>query len=90
MWGPLPIKTPNGEAPGYVVLQNMTDESNSTLIAGSTETHIVPGTGSVYVAFVQSIPQYQTAMRIESRLTSMKHGSGPEPEIRKYMDSSSK
>lgn len=90
MWGPLPIKTPNGETPGYVVLQKITDESNSTVIAGSIETHIVPGIGSVYVAYVQSIPQYQTAMRIESRLTSMKHGSGPEPEIRKYVIPSNK
>jgi hypothetical protein len=88
MWGPLPIKTPNGEAPGYVVLQKITDEDDSTMIAGSIETHVVPGLGIVYTASVQSIPQYQTAMRIESRMTSMKHGSGPEPEIRKYAGSS--
>jgi hypothetical protein len=90
MWGPLPVKTPDGEAPGYVVLQKITDEADSTVIAGSIETQVVPGLGMVYTASVQSIPQYQTAMRIESRVTSMKHGSGPEPEIRKYADLPSK
>ena len=82
------VTTPNGEAPGYVVLQKITNEDDSTMIAGSIETHVVPGLGIVYTASVQSIPQYQTAMRIESRMTSMKHGSGPEPEIRKYAGSS--
>jgi hypothetical protein len=90
MWGPLPIKTPNGDAPGYVVLQKIADQADSKLVAGSIETHIVPGLGAVYTAYVQSIPQYQTAMRIETRLTSMKHGSGGEPEIRKYADSLNK
>jgi len=90
MWGPLLIKTPDGEAPGYVVLQRITDEADSKLIAGSIETHIVPGLGAVYTAHVQSIPQFQTAMRIETRLTSMKHGSGLEPEIRKYVASLNK
>jgi hypothetical protein len=84
MWGPLPVKTPNGEAQGYVILQKIPETDDPTVIAGSTETHIVPGLGIVYTASVQSIPQYQTAIRIETRLTSMKRGSGPEPEIRKY------
>jgi hypothetical protein len=84
MWGPLPVKTPNGEAQGYVLLQKVPDDNDPTVITDSTESHIVPGLGIVYTASVQSIPQYQTAIRIETRLTSMKHGSGPEPEIRKY------
>ena len=84
MWGPLPVKTPNGEAQGYVMLQKIPDTDDPTVITGSTETHIVPGLGIAYTSSVQSIPQYQTAIRIETRLTSMKRGSGPEPEIRKY------
>jgi hypothetical protein len=88
MWGPLPVKTPSGEAQGYVVLQRIPDGEDPTVIAGSTETHIAPGLGVVYSATVQSIPRYQTSVRIETRLTSMKRGSGPEPEIRKYVGSS--
>lgn len=87
MWGPLPIKTPTGEVQGYVVLQKIIDESDPNSVVGTIETHIAPGLGTVYTVFVQSLPQYQTAMRIESRLTAMKHGSGPEPELRKYASS---
>jgi hypothetical protein len=90
MWGPLPVKTPNGEAQGYVMLQKIPDSNDPTVIASSTETHIMPGLGIVYTASVQSIPQYQTAFRIETRLTSMKRGSGPEPELRKYAGSPDK
>jgi len=84
MWGLLPVKTPNGEAPGYVILQKMPDSDEPTVIAASTETHVVPGLGIVYTASVQSIPRYQTAIRIETRLTATKRGTGPEPETRKY------
>src|SRR5439155_10123593 len=84
MWGPLPVKTPNGEAPGYVILQKMPDSDEPTVIAASTETHVVPGLGIVYTVSVQSIPQYQTAIRIETRLIATKRGTGPEPETRKY------
>jgi hypothetical protein len=87
MWGPLPVKTPNGEAQGYVLLQKIPDDNDPTVIAASTESHIVPGLGIVYTASVQSIPQYQTAVRIETRLTAMKRGTGPEPTIAKYSDS---
>jgi hypothetical protein len=90
MWGPLPVKTPNGEGQGYVMLQKIPDGNDPTVIASSTETHIMPGLGIVYTASVQSIPQYQTAIRIETRLTSMKRGSGPEPEMRKYAGSPDK
>lgn len=84
MWGPLPIKTPVGEAPGYVVLQKTPSDTDPTVIASSSETHIVPGLGTVYSKLVQPIPQHQTAMHVESYLLSMKHGSGPEPETRQY------
>jgi hypothetical protein len=87
MWGPLPVKTPNGEAQGYVLLQKVPDDNDSTLITDSTESHIVPALGVVYTASVQSVPQYQTAIRIETHLTSMKRGLGSEPEIRKYASS---
>lgn len=90
MWGPVPVKTPSGEAQGYVILQKITDDSDPKLVSGTVETHIVPGLGTVYTAFVQSIPQYHTAMRIESRLTVMKKGAGAEPEMRKYPASSNK
>jgi hypothetical protein len=90
MWGPLPVKTPNGEAQGYVMLQKMPDDNDPTVIASSTEVHVVPDLGVVYTASVQSLPQYQTAFRTETRLTSMKRGSGPEPEMRKYAGSPDK
>jgi hypothetical protein len=90
MWGPLPVKTPTGEAQGYVVLQKITDDSDPKLVAGTVESHIVPCLETVYRVFVLSIPQYQTATRIESRLTAMNHGSGPEPEIGKYPGSANK
>jgi hypothetical protein len=84
MWGPLPVKTPDGEAPGYVVLQKTPADTDATVIASSSEIHIVPGLGTVYSKLVQPIPQYRTAIHIESSLISMKHGSGPEPEMRPY------
>lgn len=87
MWGPVPIKTPKGEMPGYVLLQKIPDTSDSSIIASSSENGIVPGVGMVYTIGIQSVPQYQTAMRTEARLTSMKPGSGSEPEIRKYVES---
>jgi hypothetical protein len=86
MWGPLAVKTPNGAAQGYVILQKIPNSDDPTLVAASTETHIVPGLGIVYTASVASIAQLQTAVRIETRLHAMKRGSGPEPEIRKLPD----
>jgi len=47
MWGALPVKTPTGEAQGYVVLQKITDGSDPKLVAGTVESHIVPGLGTV-------------------------------------------
>lgn len=90
MWGPVPVKTPQGEVAGYIILQKMTDDSDPKLLAGTIETHVVPGLGSVYISYVQNVPQYQTAIRLENRLTSMKRGSGLEPGIRRYTASSNK
>jgi hypothetical protein len=61
MWGPLPLKTPNGEASGYVMLQKIPNESDPSVIDGSTETGVVPGLGVVYIVGIESIAQYQTA-----------------------------
>ena len=88
IWGPLPIKTPNGEQQGYVMLQKVPKTTDPAVIENSTESGIVPGLGIVYTVDIQYVPRYQTALRTETHLTSMKHGSGPEPEIRKYAESS--
>jgi hypothetical protein len=90
MWGPLPLKTPNGEASGYVMLQKIPNESDPSVIDGSTETGVVPGLGVVYTVGIESIAQYQTATRSESHLTSMKRGAGTEPEVRKDVGTPSK
>jgi len=75
-------EAPNSSALLHLSLRRYGCSRKITVIVA--ETHIVPGLGIVYTASVQSIPQYQTAIRIETRLTSMKLGSGPEPEIGKY------
>ena len=50
MWGPLPIKGPAGEAPGYVVLM----EHPSQPIALSVERHYLPGIGMVRESIIQA------------------------------------
>ncbi len=50
MWGPLPVKGPAGETPGYVVLM----EQASSPIAVSVERHYVPGIGMVREVAVQA------------------------------------
>jgi hypothetical protein len=82
MWGPLPIATPKGEAPGYVVLRQTPDADDPTVIAASAETRIVPGIGVVAETDILAIPQYQTASRTEYRLTAMKPGAGAEPDVK--------
>jgi hypothetical protein len=86
MWGPLTVKTPNGEAQGYVLLEKIPDSDDPSLVATSIESRIVPGLGTVYAATVVPIPQFHTAVHIEARLHAMKPGSGPEPETRKLPD----
>jgi hypothetical protein len=84
MWGPLPIETPQGERPGYVVLQKIPDDDDPSKTGFSAELHIVPGLGVVHETDIQPIPQIGAATRTEFDLVSMTHGQGPEPEIRKY------
>ena len=43
MWGPLPVKAPGGEVPGYVVLVEQPSRAGSTTV----ERHFVPGVGMV-------------------------------------------
>jgi hypothetical protein len=86
MWGPLPIKTPTGEQPGYVVLQKIPDDADPTVIASSIEYEIVPGIGLVHEVDVTPIRQAAATSRIEIDLTSMARGTGPEPGIRKYSE----
>lgn len=50
MWGPVPLKGPAGEAPGYVVLM----EQPSQPIALSVERHYLPGIGMVREVVVQA------------------------------------
>jgi hypothetical protein len=50
MWGPVPLKWPEGEAPGYVVLM----EQPSRPIALSVERQYVPGIGMVREVVVQA------------------------------------
>jgi hypothetical protein len=87
MWGPLPVKTPQGELPGYVVLRKVPDPNNPETIALSIEYEFVPGLGQVRQTVVQMIPGANAAARIEIDLKTMTRGSGPAPELRKYPDS---
>jgi hypothetical protein len=50
MWGPVPVKGPAGEAPGYVMLM----EQPSRPIALSLERHYLPGVGNVREIVVQA------------------------------------
>jgi hypothetical protein len=50
MWGPVPVKGPGGEAPGYVMLM----EQPSRPIALSLERHYMPGIGNVREILVQA------------------------------------
>jgi hypothetical protein len=50
MWGPVPVKGPGGEAPGYVMLM----EQPSKPIALSVERHYLPGVGMVREVIVQA------------------------------------
>ncbi|HXG03997.1 MAG TPA: hypothetical protein VNO23_11375 [Candidatus Binatia bacterium] len=50
MWGPVPVKTPTGNAPGFVVLM----QQPSQPIALSVERHFVPGVGMVREVWVQA------------------------------------
>ncbi len=43
IWGPVPVKGPNGEAPGYVVLV----EQKGPLATTTVERHFLPGVGMV-------------------------------------------
>lgn len=87
MWGPVPIKTPQGEQPGYIVLQQVPDPDDPTQIGTSVEYRYAPGLGLVHEVLVTPIPGADTATRSELDLTAMTHGSGPEPDIRPYQDS---
>jgi hypothetical protein len=87
MWGPLPVKTSRGEQPGYVVLQRVPDPHDPAKVATSVEYHYAPGPGLVHEVIVNPIAGADAAVRIELDLTTMKRGSGPEPEIRPYSDS---
>jgi hypothetical protein len=86
MWGPLPVKTPQGERPGYIVLQRIPDPDDPTKVATSVEYHYAPGLGLVRQVVVTPIAGVDAATRIELDMTAMKRGSGPEPEIRPYSD----
>lgn len=50
MWGPVPVKAPGGEGPGYVLLM----EQPSKPIALSVERHYLPGVGLVREVIVQA------------------------------------
>lgn len=88
MWGPVPVKTPQGEQPGYVVLQQIPDEDDPTKVGLSVESQIVPGTGLVHEVDVQPIPGTDAALRDEIDLIQMTRGSGPEPEVGKFVEGS--
>ncbi|MGO8917217.1 MAG: hypothetical protein ACLQJR_15025 [Stellaceae bacterium] len=88
MWGPLPVKTPQGEHPGYIVLRQIPDADDPSKIGSSVEYDIAPGLGAVHQVIVQSIPGANAATRVELDLTAMTRGSGPEPDLRKYPEGS--
>lgn len=50
VWGPVPVKAPGGEGPGYVLLM----EQPSRPIALSVERHYLPGVGMVREVIVQA------------------------------------
>ena len=86
MWGPVPVRTPQGEQPGYVVLQKIPDDDDPTKVGLSVESRLVPGTGLVHEVDVQPIPNADAALRIEVDLVEMTRGSGPEPEVRDFVE----
>lgn len=51
MWEPLPVETPQREAPGYVVFTEQSDGP----FALSTERHFVPGVGMAKEVIVQAL-----------------------------------
>ncbi len=51
MWGPVPIKGPTGEAPGYVVLV----EQTSPLVRMTVERHFLPGVGLVREVIISAL-----------------------------------
>jgi hypothetical protein len=51
MWGPLPLRGPQGEAPGYVVLTEQPVPPGSLTV----ERHIIPGIGLVKEIIVQAL-----------------------------------
>lgn len=51
MWGPVPVKGPSGEAPGYVVLV----EQPSRLLTTTVERHFLPGVGLVREVMVSAL-----------------------------------
>jgi hypothetical protein len=87
MWGPLPLDTPQGQRPGYVVLQRIPNPDDPTKVATSAEYEYAPGLGVVHEVVVNPIPGADAATRVELDLTAMTRGSGPEPEVRLYRDS---
>jgi hypothetical protein len=82
MWGPLPIKTADGEKPGYVVIQKEPNPKQKSVIGATAAYEIVPDVGLVREVDSRIAPSGQTISRIELTLTAMHAGSGDEPQLR--------
>jgi len=52
MWGPIPVKGPNGEEPGYVVVVGEPPRSIESPIRITVERHFLPGVGIARTVFV--------------------------------------
>jgi hypothetical protein len=70
MWGPLPVKGPAGESPGYVVLM----EQPSPPISVSVERQYIPGIGMVRELIIQA-RNGAMLTRWENMLTAKPEGS---------------
>jgi hypothetical protein len=51
MWGPLPVQSPSGEVPGYVVMITQSDAVSKT----SVERHFIPGIGLAKEIIITSV-----------------------------------
>jgi hypothetical protein len=55
LWGPVPVKGPKGEEPGYVVLVEEPPRSIKSQIKTTVERHFLPGLGVVRSIFVTTV-----------------------------------
>ncbi|MGA3067758.1 MAG: hypothetical protein ABSF29_13020 [Tepidisphaeraceae bacterium] len=66
MWGPLPVDSPDGPVPGYVVMIDQSDALSKT----SVERHFIPGIGLAREIIIMSI-NHKMVSRTEMTLEKM-------------------